>query len=67
MDETAAKASRCARCGASFRCGIDDSAGCWCARLPAAPLDRLDAGAGCLCPDCLAAVVGSGVGTPMTT
>jgi nicotinate-nucleotide--dimethylbenzimidazole phosphoribosyltransferase len=44
--------ANCASCGAPFRCGIDDPAGCWCARLPAlrgAPA----VGARCLCPGCL--------------
>jgi hypothetical protein len=47
--------SRCSRCGAPFHCGIDDSDGCWCARLPALPAGALDDGHGCLCPDCMAA------------
>jgi hypothetical protein len=54
--------STCARCGASFRCGV--SAGdqaCWCMSLPPLlPLPELaDAAAApaasCLCPDCLKA------------
>jgi hypothetical protein len=45
--------SICARCGAPFRCGRDDPAGCWCARLPALPRNRYDTAAGCLCEDCL--------------
>ncbi|ROR34423.1 cysteine-rich CWC family protein [Inmirania thermothiophila] len=44
---------RCPRCGAAFRCGIDDSCGCWCARdFP--PLPPEPGIAGCLCPRCLA-------------
>lgn len=46
-------ASTCARCGAPFRCGRDDPAGCWCARLPALPPERYEAAAGCLCERCL--------------
>jgi hypothetical protein len=44
---------RCARCGASFGCGAQDSRGCWCALLP--PLDTKSylPEAGCLCPQCL--------------
>lgn len=46
--------TRCERCGATFRCGLDAPQGCWCARRPvltAAPRP----GASCLCPDCLQA------------
>jgi hypothetical protein len=53
--------SRCSRCGAPFRCGMEGGDNeCWCAGLP--PLMPLpaasDAGsseAGCLCPACLQA------------
>ncbi|KXV15824.1 hypothetical protein CR51_02745 [Caballeronia megalochromosomata] len=49
----------CERCGAPFRCGTraGDST-CWCATLPALPVDRLRPGVGCLCPACLAAEIG---------
>jgi len=41
----------CARCGASFGCGL--SAECWCASMPARlPLPD-DKAEDCLCPDCL--------------
>jgi hypothetical protein len=48
----------CARCGASFRCGMraGDPA-CWCASLAALPLDCLRPGMSCLCPACLAAQI----------
>jgi hypothetical protein len=47
--------SRCAQCGAPFRCGMQSGdPNCWCASLPALPLERLRAGALCLCPACLA-------------
>ena len=58
MDDAANPApgnnARCTRCGAAFRCGIDDAGPCWCARdfPPVVPLPG-DAG-GCLCPACLA-------------
>jgi len=45
--------SRCARCGAPFRCGIDDAGGCWCAKLPALPREAYADAAGCLCEACL--------------
>ena len=46
--------SRCARCGATFECGLEAGAEpCWCAALP--PLEPVP-GEGCLCPACLAAV-----------
>jgi hypothetical protein len=51
--------SRCARCGATFRCGLDDPGGCWCAKLP--PLPRAAyADGGCLCESCLRRALGSG-------
>lgn len=55
---TPGRAQTCARCGAAFRCGVlaGDTA-CWCADLPALPLDQLQAGAACLCPSCLAAAI----------
>jgi hypothetical protein len=56
MTDAAPDESRCARCGAAFRCGIGDAGGCWCARLPALPRERLAPGAGCLCAACLAAL-----------
>jgi hypothetical protein len=44
----------CERCGATFRCGaLAGDASCWCASLPALPLDRLRPGIRCLCPACL--------------
>jgi ribosomal protein L34E len=45
--------SRCARCGAPFRCGIDDVGGCWCGRLPPLPREAYAEAAGCLCEACL--------------
>ena len=45
--------SRCSACGASFHCGRDDPAGCWCARLPTLPPDRYATAADCLCEACL--------------
>jgi hypothetical protein len=54
MIDAAPDESRCARCGAAFRCAIADAGGCWCARRPAVPRERLDPGTGCLCPACLA-------------
>ena len=55
--------SRCAQCGAGFRCGMEGGdTECWCASLP--PLTSLpvvpDAGSaatGCLCPACLQAML----------
>ncbi|MGZ8274124.1 MAG: cysteine-rich CWC family protein [Burkholderiaceae bacterium] len=54
-----ASPSTCARCGASFHCGRDDAAGCWCACLPALDRVRYDAAAGCLCKSCLRAATGA--------
>lgn len=57
IPDPAAANSRCARCGAEFRCGMEaGDPECWCASLP--PLTSLpvpvDAdAAGCFCPDCL--------------
>jgi ribosomal protein L34E len=45
--------ARCARCGAPFRCGIDDAGGCWCAKLPPLPREVYAEGAGCMCEKCL--------------
>jgi hypothetical protein len=45
--------SVCPGCGAKFHCGLADSGGCWCARLPALQRERYDVGAGCLCEACL--------------
>jgi len=64
---TIAAHSACARCGAPFRCGRDDPAGCWCARLPALPRDRYDAAAGCLCEACLRALLDAAATPPRTT
>jgi len=48
----------CARCGAAFRCGsLAGDAACWCASLPALPLDRLRAGEPCLCRACVIAEI----------
>ncbi len=46
--------SRCARCGASFHCGMNDAGKpCWCAAFPRVmPVPRETAG--CYCPACLA-------------
>lgn len=42
----------CARCGATFECGMKaGTPRCWCADAPAVPIDP--ALAGCLCPRCL--------------
>ncbi|MBS0449620.1 MAG: cysteine-rich CWC family protein [Proteobacteria bacterium] len=49
----------CARCGAAFRCGMDDAAPCPCTRiaLDARTLAELrDRYVGCLCGRCLAAL-----------
>jgi len=49
-------ASTCARCGATFECGLSAGRGqCWCATLPAVAPDR--ALATCLCPRCVHAVI----------
>lgn len=47
-------AERCARCGASFGCGMTEGkSSCWCADLPAVmPVPKEGEGA-CLCPKCL--------------
>jgi hypothetical protein len=51
--------ARCPRCGAAFRCGVDDAAPCACS---AVELDARIQGelrsryAGCLCVDCLRAL-----------
>jgi hypothetical protein len=56
--------SNCARCGASFGCGMADGgdAPCWCTRLPALPREAYrvgdDAGGGnCFCPACLQTLI----------
>lgn len=44
---------RCARCGATFECGMKAGAErCWCAASPTVPIEA--ALVGCLCPRCLA-------------
>ena len=47
-------ADRCARCGASFGCGMTEGeSSCWCAELPAVmPVPKEGEGT-CLCPRCL--------------
>jgi hypothetical protein len=55
--ELARDAAQCARCGVTFRCGRNDLAGCWCARLPSLERSRYDAAAGCLCEACLRALL----------
>jgi hypothetical protein len=50
--------SRCTRCGAPFHCGIDDSGGCWCAKLPPLPRAAYVDG-GCLCESCLCQAFGA--------
>ncbi|MDN4053821.1 cysteine-rich CWC family protein [Massilia sp. YIM B02763] len=51
--------STCARCGATFGCGMADPDGaggepCWCTRLPAVvPLPEPGQRSGCWCPACL--------------
>jgi hypothetical protein len=52
-DRTHDFASRCARCGTAFVCGVDEPGGCWCARLPRLPATALEADDGCLCEACL--------------
>jgi ribosomal protein L34E len=59
-----AESSRCARCGAPFRCGIDDIGGCWCARLPPLPREAYAADAGCLCEACLRRALGAAIPPP---
>jgi hypothetical protein len=45
---------RCACCGEPFRCGQQmGDARCWCASLPALPVDKLNPRMTCLCPACL--------------
>jgi diphthamide synthase (EF-2-diphthine--ammonia ligase) len=45
----------CARCGATFECGMKAGVErCWCAEFPAVPIDA--SLAGCLCPRCLRAL-----------
>lgn len=57
VPDPAAANSRCAKCGAEFRCGMEaGDPECWCASLP--PLVSLPApsdpdAAGCFCPACL--------------
>jgi len=48
------EATRCARCGAAFECGMATGLdACWCAARP--PVAAIDPAAGCYCPRCLAA------------
>lgn len=48
----AGSGTSCARCGATFECGLKAGVErCWCAERPAVPIDP--ALAGCLCPRCL--------------
>ncbi|TRZ69271.1 MAG: hypothetical protein D4S02_02390 [Rhodocyclaceae bacterium] len=43
----------CARCGATFACGMETgSEPCWCAELPALQVPQ-DQAQGCYCPACL--------------
>jgi len=58
-ERPAAENSRCTRCGAPFRCGIDDTGGCWCARLPPLPGEAYMNAAGCLCESCLRQALGA--------
>jgi hypothetical protein len=59
--ESSVANSRCAQCGAEFRCGMEGGdKECWCASLP--PLMSLpessatgSPAAGCFCPACLKA------------
>jgi len=45
--------SRCARCGATFECGMEAGLdACWCAKLP--PVALSAPAASCYCPRCLA-------------
>lgn len=41
----------CPECGASFTCGSDSPAPCWCASLP--QIVQMTPGRDCLCPACL--------------
>jgi hypothetical protein len=62
MSETPSRAaanSRCAKCGAEFRCGMEaGDQQCWCASLPSfmplpAASEPGSTEAGCYCPTCL--------------
>lgn len=51
-------ATRCARCGAPFECGMASGLNaCWCTTRP--PVRTIDPAVGCFCPRCLAAAAGS--------
>jgi hypothetical protein len=52
-----ALSAQCARCGATFQCGVDEPGGCWCARLPRLPAAAIESDGGCLCPNCLEALL----------
>jgi hypothetical protein len=54
--------SQCARCGATFICGVADAQSaqpCWCMALPPLHLDATIPAQerSCLCPDCLRALL----------
>ncbi|SOE52244.1 Cysteine-rich CWC [Burkholderia sp. D7] len=54
VSSTDSASQRCALCGAFFRCARQTGeAQCWCASLPALPVERLNPDMTCLCPDCL--------------
>ncbi len=69
MNQAAAQApanSRCARCGAEFRCGMEaGDPECWCASLPPLmplPVPSDPDAVGCFCPACLKTALGSSNG-----
>lgn len=61
--EAASAPVRCARCGTTFHCGIDDAGGCWCAKLPPLPRAAYAKESGCLCERCLREAL-AGAGRP---
>jgi hypothetical protein len=71
MNQAAAPAavnSRCAKCGAEFRCGMEaGDPECWCASLPPLmplplPLPSDPDVVGCFCAACLKSALGSSTG-----
>jgi hypothetical protein len=61
--ESRAEDAVCARCGASFECGMKAGVErCWCAELPPVAPDA--ALAGCLCPRCLKEIGTPGAASP---
>ncbi|MCC6172284.1 MAG: cysteine-rich CWC family protein [Gammaproteobacteria bacterium] len=51
-DADALPTQGCARCGASFACGMSTGR-CWCAQLPPLPALPVHVQPSCLCPACL--------------